>query len=207
MSTKKPLRTSLKQLLQEECLNEQEITRLETLRDAAPERNNRFWMKRFTRLGNLAIASLLAVCVLVAGGFYQWQTEDGIQKRIAQEVLTNHLKIKTLDLETSSITDLRNFFERLNFSPFYSVLLERADLRLLGARYCTLQGVIALQLRFLTPEGEVVTYYQARYDKEHFGSLPDIKQGNKPHVVEEQGFAMSMWKEDSLVTVLAQAGQ
>lgn len=205
MDSKKPLRASLKQLLREDNLSEKEIADLEVLHEAATEHKYSFKFNWFPRQFNLAVASFLLVCVLIGGSFYQWQTSNDLQQSIAQEALTNHLKIKTLDLETSSIIELRNFFERLNFSPFYSVLLDQTDMRLLGARYCTLQGVIALQLRFSTQEGEVVTYYQALYDKEHFGSLPDVKEGRKPYVVENQGYTMSIWKEDQVVTVMTLA--
>jgi hypothetical protein len=209
MTTKKPLREGLKQMLQEDHLNESEIAQLQISQQAttahAPE--NRFSLKRLARSANLVVASLLLITLLAVGSFYPWKASDDTLQRIAQEVLTNHLKLKKLDLETSSMTDLRNYFNQLNFSPFYSEFLDHSDLRLLGARYCTLQGVIALQFRFLTPEGEMVTYYQALFDKEHFGKLPDVKEGKQPHVVNANGFAMSVWKEDGVVAVLAQAGK
>jgi len=207
MSTKKPLRESLKRMLEEDGLSEGEITQLQMVQQATPANNYWFAIQRLARPVNLAAASFILVCLLVAGNFYQWRSGDNTQQRIAQEVLINHIKIKKLDLETSSMTELINYFERLNFSPFYSKLLEGAEFRLLGARYCTLQGVIALQYRFLSPGGNVVTYYQALYDKERFGRLPDTKNNQTPHVVNAQGFTVSIWREDGVVTVLAKAGQ
>jgi len=211
VSTKKPLRESLKQMLQEDSLDGHEIAQLQMQiapQDTpTPPSHHRAPIHRLLNRATLSAASVLLVCLLAIGSFHQWQTGDNAQQRIAQEVLTNHVKVAKLDFENSSMTDLRKHLDRLDFSPFYSALLDLADLRLLGARYCTLQGVIAVQFKFLTSKGDVVTYYQALYDRERFGDLPDVKKDQIPDVVTSSGFAMKMWKEGGVLTVLAQAGQ
>jgi len=209
MSARKSLREGLKQMLQEDQLTQSEIAQLQksqqatTVPEYTPEK--RFSFKRVVSIANLAAACSILIALFITVNLYNSKLNDDTPQRIAQEVLTNHLKLKNLDLETSSMTELRSYFDQLNFSPFYSKFLDNADFRLLGARYCTLQGVIALQFRFLTAEGEMVTYYQALYDNENFGKLPDVKEGSKPYVVNANGFAMSIWKEDGVVAVLAQA--
>lgn len=205
MATKKPLRSGLKSLLKEEALTDWEVAHLEAMIDSPSVQIKASGATRVSRLGYLVAGCILAGILSVAISLLWWQKGETTQELVAQEVLTNHLKISKLDLETSSIYEVRTFFDRLNFSPFFSVMLERDDLRLLGARYCTLQGVIALQMRFRAVDGEVVTYYQALYDKQRFGRLPDIKAGEKPQFVEAQGFAMSIWREESVAIVLAQA--
>lgn len=204
MSSKKPLRIALKNFLQEDGLTEQEVIQLQKVQETKVDKVEGYGWKRFF-LPGIGVAAICLTFMLMFGSFFKVQNHTAIQERIAHEVLTNHLKIKTLDIETDSIAVLRDFFSRLEFSPFFSSQLKQGEFRLLGARYCTLQGVVALQFRLLSSKGEVVTYYQALYDQKHFGNLPDINQGDKPTVFYEQNFAMTIWKEDNVVTVLANA--
>lgn len=204
MNSKKPLRSALKSFLQENNLTEQEAVQLRQMLEAKADKAEGYGWKRFF-LPGIGVAAICLTFMLMFGSFFEVQNHAAIQERIAHEVLTNHLKIKTLDIETDSITVLRSFFSRLEFSPFFSSLLKEGEFRLLGARYCTLQGVVALQFRLLSSKGEVVTYYQALYDQKRFGTLPDINQGDTPKVIYEQHFAMTIWKEDNVVTVLANA--
>lgn len=204
MTYQKPLRDALKDYLEHEELTDQEIDQLQALAENNKVQS-RYMPQRSTKwIALLTLAASLFIVVALSYT-YKIHTNDLIQERLAHEVFTNHLKIKSLDIETHSLQELRDFFERLDFSPFFSGDMRTADLKLLGGRYCTLQGAVALQLRFLSPDGEVITFYQALYEKDRFGKLPDIKEGDRPNVILEKGIEMSIWQENSVVSVLAQA--
>lgn len=204
MTPQKPLRDALKDFLEQEALTDQELHQLQ---DWAEDNSLQIQDKPVRSTKWIVLLSLAAsVFIMVALGYtYKMHTNELIQQRLAHEVFTNHLKIKSLDIETHSLQELRGFFERLDFSPFFSGDLRAADLKLLGGRYCTLQGAVALQLRFQSPEGEIITYYQALYEKDRFGKLPDIKHGDQPKVILEKGIELSIWQENSVVSVMAQA--
>ncbi len=204
MTPQKPLRDALKNLLEQDSLSDHEIDQLQSQADykstpavSKPERNRK-------KLALLSLAASFFV-MLALGYTYKTHTNELIQQRLAHEVFTNHLKIKSLDIETDSLQELRLFFERLDFSPFYSGDMNSSNLKLLGGRYCTLQGAVALQLRFQSPEGKMVTYYQALYEKDRFGKLPKISEGDKPEVLLEKGIALTIWQENNVVSVLAQS--
>lgn len=204
MTPQKPLRDALKDFLEQDSLTDQDIQQLQGL-----SKDQHFQTKsktaRSTKLTTLLSLAAIFFVVVAVGFTYKMHTNDLVQQRLAHEVFTNHLKIRSLDIETHSLQELRGFFERLDFSPFFSGDVRTADLKLLGGRYCTLQGAVALQLRLLSPDGEVITYYQALYEKERFGKLPNISVGDKPNVILEKGIEMSIWQENSVVSVLAQA--
>jgi hypothetical protein len=206
VNTKKPLRNALKDLLQKHDLTDQEAMQLQQTIQATEGSTQRYGVNTYFFSG-IGLAAFCLTFILMIGTVFKTQNHEAIQKRIAHEVLTNHLKIKALDIETDSMIELQNYFSRLEFSPFFSMQQNLADFRLLGGRYCTLQGVVASQLRFLSNKGEMVTYYQALYDETHFGILPDINRGEMPQVIYEQGFAMTIWKEKNVVTVLANTAQ
>ncbi len=98
---------------------------------------------------------------------------------------------------------IRQGMDRLNFVPVSTSVPAAGTLSLLGARYCTLQGVIATQLMFSDEKGGLVTFYQAAYDPERFGPLPDINQAQQPVSVVKSGVEIQMWVEQGVV--IAQA--
>jgi hypothetical protein len=206
VNTKKPLRNALKDFLQAQNLTDEEVSRLQQVEQTPEQRTNKYisYVSQYLTF-RFGVAAFFLTTMLVVGALFKIQSHHSIQERIAHEVLTNHLKIKALDIETDSIAELQNYFSRLEFSPFFSTQLNLSDFKLLGGRYCTLQGVIASQLRLLSRQGEMVTYYQAHYDEKHFGHLPDIDRGDRPHIIYERGFLMTIWKEKNVVTVLANA--
>lgn len=198
MSGKKPLRESLKELLEQDGLSASQIERLQQRSKQARKTSRLFG------LPGISLAAAAVLCVLSFNIYWLSYQHDGVQARIVNEILTNHLNDKPLDLTTDSIEDINRFFVRLDFSPFLSTRINTAGLKPLGGRYCTLQGVIALQLRLVTADGRTVTYYQSRFDKRYFGELPDIEKGAEPGVVYERGVKLSIWRERGVVNALAQ---
>lgn len=197
MNNKQPLRKSLKGWLEQDSLTDSEVSELQKLKTSKPDKPKIFSWQRLT-----AVAAVF--CLLAVNMFWILQYDDR-RDRIAQEILTNHLKIKPLDLSTSSIGEMQHFFERLDFSPFLSSQVDKLKLKPMGGRYCTLQGNIALQMRLTTTAGKIATYYQSRYDKEYFGDIPDLKNGAAPDTVIESGIKMNIWQERGVVHILAQA--
>ncbi|MCK5724703.1 MAG: hypothetical protein KAI84_19370, partial [Gammaproteobacteria bacterium] len=86
----------------------------------------------FVVIGNLFYFSMSPQSPLVA-----------LDQRIGSEVAKNHINLKPLEIQTSSIQDIRQFLAKLDFSPIESVLLKGGTKNLIGGRYCSIQGVIA----------------------------------------------------------------
>jgi len=124
---------------------------------------------------------------------------------IAEEVVKNHLHLKPLEVKSNSLSDIRRYFTQLNFIPVASGLVNSLDTRLLGARYCSLQGITAAQLRLQDHKGRFLnTLYQAEYKKEVFGRLPDIGQDEQPLVAYANGIKVKVWLERDIVFALTE---
>ena len=200
--TDRPLRDQFKNLLDREQLRDEEFAEFETLLGKPIKSHTRFpWHPGLT-------AAITASLLLFIGAFFYilQPIEDRqllVSQRIAEEVLANHINIHPLDLKTSSMEQVRLGMDRLNFIPVSTKAMAAGSLNLLGARYCTLQGVIATQLMFFDEEGGLVTFYQAAYDPERFGPLPNISQRQEPLAVVRNGVNIHIWLEQGVV--IAQA--
>jgi len=198
MSARVPLRDQIRRMLGEEGLDESRMTRLERMLEPAPVAKP--WPRRRVLLAGLgAAAAALALVFALPALLPELVPDRGdIAAKIAREVFTNHTRIKSLDLETSSLAEVRSHFDRLDFVPVESALLDRS-LTLRGARYCTLQGQLAAQMVFETPEGEHVTLYQTVFDPARFGPIPDGAASETPRVLDERGLVVRIWREGTIL--------
>lgn len=202
--TKRPLREQLGNLLRRDRLKDDEFEALQaSLNKTTPAKR--------PALQRRALAAMAASVLLAVGIWFGYNAQtphdadshSGLSMRIAEEVLTNHIHIRAMDMETSSMEQIRRGLDRLDFSPVSSEIITDGGLRLLGARYCTLQGRIATQLMFQNDNGDIVTFYQAAYDAERFGPLPDIDRQQRPLTLIKNGVSITIWVEQGVVVAQA----
>lgn len=204
MTDRRPLREQLRNLLGRDRLRDDEFDDLQSLlgQRGTPGGNDR------------NRATLIAVAASVLLMFGVWFAHDmgspgnpayrgETSLRIAEEVLTNHIHMRALDLETSSMDQVRQGLDRLDFVPVSSEVVDATGLRLVGARYCTLQGRIATQLMFHDHSGEIITFYQAAYDAQRFGQLPDIDRQQRPLTLVKRGVRITIWVEQGVLVAQA----
>ncbi|MEQ9564753.1 MAG: hypothetical protein RLN85_02875, partial [Pseudomonadales bacterium] len=142
MSDEKPLKQSLKTMLEAESFSGQQLRDLNNLQSSQASKTKWFSQRRRLLTGGSAA---IAASVLFVTGRNLFYDDDAIQEGIVREVLTNHIHIRKLDIETSSINEVASYFDRLAFAPFLSSQINRGSFELLGGRYCTLQGELASQ--------------------------------------------------------------
>lgn len=202
MSDNKTLKSTLKNMLEADSLSENQLQKLNALQAAGRKQPQLFQRRRFLLGGSAAIAA----SVLFFAGRNMYSGNTSLQESIVRDVLTNHIHIRELDIETSSISEVASYFNRLAFAPFLSSQINKDSFELLGGRYCTLQGELASQLYLKNKaSGELATYYLARYDRQHFGDIPDVSSGDTPKVVHERGYQMTIWRETNVVNVFTQS--
>lgn len=111
------------------------------------------WLKYFA-----ATAFALVVTVSVMDPF------TGIDEKIMNEVVMNHLKNMPSEISTSDVSVAENGLTKLDFSLISAVSTK--DLKLVGARYCSILGKTAAQLSYRDYKGRRFTVYQVPLQKE-----------------------------------------
>ena len=112
----------------------------------------------------LALAASLIFSLIIGiqfGGLYQEKPAD-LLSRVAQEVALNHNKQLSSDYISDSYTHLALVMDKLDFNLIAPTALQDAGYQLLGARYCSIQGNIAAQLKLRNQQGEMMTLYVSR---------------------------------------------
>jgi len=148
-----------------------------------------------------------AACFVLVVGLFVWNaSNEQYAREIALEVVENHLKLKPMDVETQSMTEIQRFFTQLDFSPAQSSLLENQfalpEQLMIGGRYCSVKGVTAAQLRYRGTDDELRTFYEVGYDEDKFGRMPDIDKGEAPQEIIVKGLKVTMWVEKGLLMAL-----
>lgn len=196
----KPLKQSIKDKLESYSLNDDQLLKLESLAPLpVPETVRRIPVFPYVIAG--AVAAFLLVFFLAP-----LLIEQGdVRERIAMEVAKNHIKLKPLEVETSSIKGIRDYFEKLDFVPLNSKLVSQSGLELIGGRYCSLQGITAAQLRVRKPgASDVQTLYQTEYRKDVFKTMPVMEEGDEPFELFVKGIKVKIWVEKGLLFALTE---
>jgi len=196
----KPLKQSIRDNLESYSLSDDQLQKLEPLAEqAVPVTARRISFFHFAIAGSVA-AFLLAFFLV------PMIVEQGdVRERIAMEVAKNHIKLKPLEVETRSIKGIRDYFEKLDFVPISSNLVNQSGLELIGGRYCSLQGITAAQLRVIKPgNSDVQTLYQTEYRKDVFKNIPVMEEGDDPVEIFVKGIKVKIWVEKGLLFALTE---
>ncbi len=145
----------------------------------------------------LAIAASLLLVFLGSGVFMLQQKNDSTDPYwlVAKEIAVNHNKHLTIEFPTGNYRELNRLMDKLDFSGVISKRLAPGEYRLLGGRYCSIQGQLALQLKLQDRAGNLYTLYQAPLNK----MLSGIQQGEQ--LID--GLRVTLWREAGLLLGLA----
>ena len=192
------LKKTLREHIESQSLSEKQLDALLNLQqnDSAPVKP-KLTVYRW-------LASFTAVFIVMIGSFYFVASPQyTLDERIGNEVAKNHIKLKPLEIQTSSIQVIRNYFTELDFSPIESSLLKNTEKVLLGGRYCSIQGITAAQLRLKDEKtGQVQSLYQTLYDPKVFSGIPLLDEDDKPITVFSKGLEVEIWVEKGLLFAL-----
>ena len=150
--------------------------------------------------------AVAAAIVLVAvGGLFSVQQYESFRAQqllesIAVEVADNHLKLKPLEIESPNLRQVLDYFDDLDFQLQASprITANPGD-RLLGGRYCTIQGIDAAQLRVVASDGALSTWYEATLPAKRLRLVPDRSEGDGPAHFLIRGVDIHIWQEHGIV--------
>ena len=199
-SLKQPLKQQVQNQINEVQLDKTQLAALEKLmadgEDKDKKGSSRAWIP-------LAAAGMFLFAVITAFMTLQFSQDNllTMPQQIAEEVVSNHLKLKPLEVKTGSINAVRGYFTKLDFMPVESSLQALDNLQLIGGRYCSLQGITAAQLRMKQGEN-LQTLYETEYVPDVFGDIPRLEKGEAPLVVYAKGIKVKVWVEKGLLFAL-----
>ena len=158
--------------------------------------------RAITQIRWVAIAAVFFIAI--SNVFYFISLPElALDERIGNEVAKNHINLKPLEIKTSSIKTVGNFFTKLGFLPIESSLLRGSTKSLIGGRYCSIQGITAAQLRLKDNKtGQVQSLYQTIYDEKTFSGLPLLKEKQNPVTVYSKGLAVDICVEKGILFAL-----
>ena len=120
---------------------------------------------------------------------------------IADEVVSNHLKVKPLEGKTGSIIAERGVFYKTEFYGVESSLLTLNKLHLIGGQSYSLQLITTAQPR-LKQEENVQTLYETKYLRGVFGDILSMEQGETALIVYAKGIRVKVRVEKGLLFAL-----
>ena len=199
MSNPDPLRSQFADLLRQPALDDLQYERLQRRLKRAPQ-------QRFSRMRLAAIACcLVLVAVITPLLSTQLQPNQALAElrlRISEEVFINHVRINKLDVQASSVEQLRTAMDRLDFMV-QDVRPTATSASLKGARYCTLLGALATQIIFIDEAGRRITQYQTSYDPQRFGSVSLSRQDAQAQKLSKNGLSIYLWQLDGVLVAEA----
>lgn len=199
MMKKNNLKNVMREHVEKKSLTSKQLDSLLDIKNEKIVKPSRYFNRPYRWATVAAMFIVVISNVLYFGMFPQL----ALDQRIGSEVAKNHINLKPLEIQTSSIQAIRNFLTELEFSPIESTLLKGGSKSLIGARYCSIQGITAAQLRLKDSKtGQVQSLYQTVYDPKVFTGLPELKENEKPVTVYSKGLAVDIWVEKGLLFAL-----
>lgn len=157
------------------------------------------------------IASALLMLIISLSLFTYFSSQplsSDMVQRIANEVAQNHLKMKPMEVQTGNMSEVQNYFTKLDFLPQPSQQLAQQlskqttnPIQLAGGRYCSIQSSTAAQLRYKNKKGNYVTLFETPYDPILFKQIPNLDKGEKPITTYARGIKVKLWVERGLLMV------
>lgn len=147
-------------------------------------------------------AGLAAALAVSTGGPWQRsgagtppEVPGALASAIAGEISLNHLKDRSVEFAAARYADLAGRMDRLDFRVVPPTAGGHGALRVLGARYCSIQGRIAAQIKLEDALGRTLTLYETR--------LTPALESLEPGVELRDGIRIEIWREGDVLFGLA----
>jgi len=172
------LKDAIKELVQENSLESDELGQLKELSETQPAiPSRRRWLAVAAGMGAVSMAGIFGVNLIGVGNNAY---------AMAEEIASNHLRPAPLDVESASLDELRREFAGLGFSLVDAAQVENVPGQLLGGRFCSVASTPAARLTYLDSAGPI-TVYQSRFDERHHQGAADMDRGEPGNVIYSRG--------------------
>lgn len=194
-----PLDERLKRYYEQQSLPLDSLVELEGIIEQTEVNLNPRWrwvsvrMKPVVKL--TAIAAAMLLCIGLASFLVSHQADSQKIEAVAAEIALNHAKQFDSEFFPSSIPSLTQSMALLDFAPVYPQRLLLKKYNVDGARYCTIDSSIAVQVRLKDEAQQAYTLYEFRG--------PDSLQIEGEEVIAVGGIQVTLWQEGGVTMGLA----
>lgn len=175
------------------AITENEITLSEARIEKLLVNWSRSWKSGF------AIAASLLVLVFSVLQYTLPSRIDSVElsQLVSKEIALNHNKGLMPEFNSIDYAALASAMDKLDFSPVQPDEVDVSGLQLIGARYCSIHGQLAAQLKLKDSKGNLVTLYQTQLNPE-LNQLPQTSY-------QVNGVDVQQWQEAGLFFGLAKS--
>jgi len=165
-------------------LSPEQLEKLQQLKSSRKTSNN----KRYI------ISTCALVCISISYlTFFHSHDDNHISKQIAY----NHSIKLQMEVLSPDYNTVQNHLNKLGFKLVSSTKIESKEWKLIGGRYCNLNGKIAAQLKVHNAKtGSEYTFYQAKLSADDIEDITD----NEMYI---DGIKVQLWREKGLLMGLA----
>ena len=143
-----------------------------------------------------AVAAALLLCIGLAFFFANKEAESQTLESVAAEIALNHAKQFDSEFFPASIANLSQSMALLDFAPVHPKRMQLERYQINGARYCTIDSAIAVQVRLQDETQKGYTLYEFRG--------PDSLQIKGEEVISVGNIQVTLWQEGGVTMGLAQ---
>ncbi|MEM8860937.1 MAG: hypothetical protein AAGD96_21655, partial [Chloroflexota bacterium] len=111
------------------------------------------------------------------------------------EIALNHAKRFNTEFDSPNIANLSSQMHLLDFSPVHPQRMAFDNFDMLGARYCTIEESIAVQIHLEDEDNQAYTLYEFR------DPSPFMSGGER--VIQVDDIQVTLWKEGEVIMGLA----
>ena len=120
-------------------------------------------------------------------------TNDNFERKLMEEIVYNHNKNLDAEFLASNLDEIQKKLPRLDFMVANSKIISEQNWEVVGARYCSLAGNIAAQIKLKNKKtGKMATLYQSKLIKQVRKSEASINGAN-----------VLLWQEKGLLMGIA----
>lgn len=140
----------------------------------------------------IAATLFLAISLVIT---LNLDSSASLGERVADEIAMNHLRNLAVEYSSGDINKISAAMTELGFSLRQPASSALAGLTLIGARYCSIQGQIAAQLKYQDQDKKITTLYQTQSNP----LLENLAFSDEDH----DGVQIIIWREGDIVYGLA----
>jgi len=144
-------------------------------------------------------ATAAAVIIVMIGAIASLRTFQGATdpaRDLAEIAARDHNRRLDVEVTASDYGELQTRLANLGFNPVKPQKLAGMPMQMTGARYSTIDGSAAVQIKLVEPGGNICTLIQLRPGD-------GMKAINAPRQFMIDGLAVDVWTEKGLVMALA----